>query len=60
LAYKIGELKILELRKRAEDKLGADFDIRSFHDEVLGAGGIPLNILEDRIDAWIEKQLLAQ
>lgn len=60
LAYKIGELKILELRKRAEDKLGADFDIRSFHDEVLGAGGIPLNILEDRIDTWIEKQILAQ
>jgi len=60
LAYKIGELKILELRKRAEDKLGADFDIRSFHDEVLGAGGIPLNILEDRIDAWIEKQILVQ
>lgn len=58
LAYKIGELKILELRKRAEDKLGADFDIRSFHDEVLGAGGIPLNILEDRIDAWIERQAL--
>jgi len=56
LAYKIGELKILELRKRAEDKLGADFDIRSFHDEVLGAGGIPLNILEDRIDAWIKRQ----
>ncbi len=60
LAYKIGELKILELRKRAEDKLGVDFDIRSFHDEVLGAGGIPLNILEDRIDAWIEEQILAQ
>ncbi len=56
LSYKIGELKILELRKRAKDKLGADFDIRSFHDEVLSAGGIPLNILEDRIDAWIAKQ----
>ncbi|MCF6220909.1 MAG: DUF885 family protein [Robiginitomaculum sp.] len=56
LAYKIGELKILELRGRAEEKLGADFDIRSFHDEVLSAGGIPLNILEDRIDAWIERQ----
>ena len=56
LAYKIGELKILELRKRAEDSLGADFDIRSFHDEVLSAGGIPLNILEDRIDGWIQRQ----
>jgi len=60
LAYKIGELKILELRKRAEGKLGADFDIRNFHDEVLSAGGIPLNILEDRIDAWIERQALKQ
>ncbi len=55
LAYKIGELKILELRKRAEDRLGSDFDIRKFHDEVLGAGGIPLNILEERIDMWINK-----
>ncbi len=60
LAYKIGELKILELRGRAEAKLGEDFDIRSFHDEVLGAGGIPLNILEDRINTWIEKQLLVE
>ena len=60
LAYKIGELKILELRNRAEDKLGADFDIRSFHDAVLSAGGIPLNVLEDRIDAWIKRQDLKQ
>jgi len=57
LAYKIGELKILELRQRAEERLGADFDIRKFHDAVLGSGGIPLNILEERIDAWIDRSI---
>ncbi len=57
LSYKIGELKILELRGRAEKRLGSDFDIRKFHDEVLGVGGIPLSILEARIDAWIDRSL---
>ncbi len=56
LSYKIGELKILELRHKAEKKLGPNFDIRAFHDQVLGAGGIPLGILEDRINGWIERQ----
>jgi uncharacterized protein (DUF885 family) len=56
LAYKIGELKIWELRKRAEETLGADFDIRSFHDAVLGNGGIPLGVLEQQIDLWIAEQ----
>jgi uncharacterized protein (DUF885 family) len=56
LAYKMGELKILELRARATKKLGDKFDIRAFHDRVLSAGGVPLNILEQRIDSWITDQ----
>jgi len=56
LSYKIGELKILELRGRAEERLGANFDIREFHDEVLATGGIPLNILQERINAWINNE----
>ena len=62
LAYKIGELKILELRAKAEASLGDDFDIRTFHDAVLSNGGIPLDILEKQIERFIfnEKQRLAQ
>ncbi|RMB08459.1 DUF885 domain-containing protein [Eilatimonas milleporae] len=56
LAYKMGELKILELRRRAQKVLGARFDIRAFHDEILSVGGVPLGLLEDRIDLWIEAQ----
>jgi uncharacterized protein (DUF885 family) len=56
-AYKIGELKILELRQRAKDVLGDDFDIRAFHDAVLGQGSMPLNALDLQIDAWIANQL---
>jgi len=52
--YKIGELKILELRARAEQALGDDFDIRAFHEELLGAGPIPLPVLEEKISRWIE------
>ncbi|HEX4963157.1 MAG TPA: DUF885 family protein [Thermoanaerobaculia bacterium] len=53
LAYKVGQLKILELRERAKKALGPKFDIRKFHDEVLGAGALPLDVLEKRIDNWI-------
>jgi len=57
LAYKIGQLKILSLRESAENRLGDKFDIRAFHDELLGAGALPLDILEQRMDAWIASQL---
>jgi prolyl oligopeptidase len=53
LAYKLGQLKILELRHRAEQKLGSKFDIRAFHDAVLRNGTLPLDLLEDEIDAYI-------
>lgn len=56
LAYKIGALKIQELRKRAEAKLGPKFDIRAFHDQVLSTGGLPLAVLEAKIDRWIAAQ----
>jgi len=55
VAYKIGQLKILELRDRAQKALGPKFDIRAFHDQVLDAGALPLDVLEQRIDAWIAK-----
>jgi uncharacterized protein (DUF885 family) len=51
--YKVGMLKILELRSRAETALGDRFDIRAFHDVVLGGGALPLSLLEKRVDAWI-------
>lgn len=57
LAYKMGELKIQELRQRAEDRLGEDFDLRLYNDAVLSAGAVPLSVLEERIDAWIAEQL---
>jgi len=53
LGYMVGQLKILELRDRARQQLGARFDIRAFHDELLGAGALPLDVLEARIDQWI-------
>jgi uncharacterized protein (DUF885 family) len=57
LAYKIGQLKILELRKRAQDKLGDKFSIQAFHDEVLKDGCLPLDVFEKKMDRWIEKEL---
>jgi uncharacterized protein (DUF885 family) len=56
LAYKIGQLKILELRDRAKKTLGGKFDIRAFHDQVIGSGALPLDVLGQRIDAWIATQ----
>ena len=52
--YKIGMIRIQELRADAEEKLGEDFDIRGFHDAVLGGGGLPLDLLEKRVDQWVE------
>ena len=56
LAYKIGELKIKELRSKAESELGENFNIRAFHDHLLGAGSLPLTILETRMTEWVETQ----
>jgi uncharacterized protein (DUF885 family) len=53
LAYKTGELKIRELRARAEKQLGNNFDIREFHDKILENGALPLSVLEDVIDTWL-------
>ena len=60
LAYKIGQLKILELRDRAKAALGDKFDLRAFHDQVLDAGALPLDVLSDRMDGWIASQKAAK
>jgi len=56
LAYKLGQLKILELRERAKQALGDKFDIRHFHDEILNGGALPLDVLDARVNGWIEEQ----
>ena len=56
LAYKLGELKIKELRAFATKELGANFDVRLFHDEVLRNGAVPLSVLEEQIELWVAKQ----
>lgn len=55
LSYKIGQLKIMELRKKAQDKMGAKFDIKKFHEKVLESGVMPLALLENKINAWIKE-----
>src|ERR1051325_5285324 len=56
LSYKLGQLKIRELRERAQKELGSKFDIRKFHDEILDGGALPLDMLEARTDKWIAEQ----
>ncbi len=60
LSYKLGQLKIRELREHARQELGAKFDIRTFHDEMLNGGVLPLDLLEARTDSWIKAQKAAQ
>jgi len=55
LGYKMGEIKLRELRAAAESQLGSDFDIRGFHDEVLASGAVPLDVVESRVNAWIAR-----
>ena len=56
LAYKMGEIKIRQLRQRAEEQLGDRFDLRAFHDVLLGRGAVPLDILDDMVNQWIQGQ----
>ena len=56
LAYKLGQLEILKLRQYAKDQLGTKFDIRAFHDEILGGGALPLDVLNQRTREWADKQ----
>ena len=56
LGYKIGALTIQRLKRKAQDRLGGKFDVRGFHDQVLGSGALPLPILEAKLDRWIAAQ----
>jgi len=59
-SYKIGQLKFVELRERARKELGAKFDIRIFHDEMLNGGVLPLDLLNARTNSWIQAQIGAE
>ena len=59
LAYKIGQLEILGLRDKAKTELGDKFDLRAFHDQVIDSGALPLDVLDERIQAWIGSQKTA-
>jgi uncharacterized protein (DUF885 family) len=56
LAYKLGQLEILKLRQEAKEKLGAKFDLRAFHDEIVGSGPLPLDVLDSHVEEWIAVQ----
>ena len=56
LGYKIGELEILKLRQYSKDQLGGKFDLRAFHDEVLGGGAVPLDVLSTRVHDWVAQE----
>jgi len=56
LSYKLGEYTIWQLRGKAEEALGQDFDIRAFHDYILGLGSVPLDVLTDEVNLWITGQ----
>jgi uncharacterized protein (DUF885 family) len=60
LGYKIGQLKFLELRAKAQQELGPKFDIKAFHDQVIDSGALPMDALETRVDAWIDTQKAAK
>src|SRR6266568_393280 len=56
LGYKLGQLEILKLRERAQKELGSKYDVRAFHDEILNGGAMPLDVLDERVTAWINGQ----
>ncbi|HEY5022168.1 MAG TPA: DUF885 family protein, partial [Gemmatimonadaceae bacterium] len=59
LAYKVGQLTILRLREKARQQLGAKFSLSAFHDELIGAGALPMDVLEQRMNEWIARTAAA-
>jgi uncharacterized protein (DUF885 family) len=57
LSYKLGEYTIWQLRNEAESRLGADFDLRDFHDFILALGSVPLEVLKDEVSRWVSEQI---